>query len=301
MKHNPLMIWLVAVVGCSSSTPLGDPDGDVCDPVAELCDGIDNDCDGVIDEGGHGGPMIRDCSTACGTGTEECRAGTWERCDAPQPADETCNGLDDDCDGLIDEDIALAFFQDRDHDGFGTYGVTITACDLPEGYVQNGDDCDDGDPTVHPGAEELMDGIDNDCNGEVDEGVPDGDVCPNLVRQCGDGVLDDGEQCDDYNRLNGDGCDWLCRLGDGEPPPLLDRAVSVYEPVGESFVMNDLIPEWPWPLPRIPLVWTGTELAIAVSQEIPEGIADVRFRRFDTEARAIGIDWVSPSVTYGHG
>ncbi len=65
---------------------------------AETCDGEDNDCDGQVDE-----DLVRDCSTACGAGTETCHAGAWAGCDAPQPQDETCDGDDNDCDGEVDE------------------------------------------------------------------------------------------------------------------------------------------------------------------------------------------------------
>jgi MYXO-CTERM domain-containing protein len=57
---------------------------------AEVCDGMDNDCDGQVDE-----DLTRDCSTACGTGTETCHAGSWQSCDAPQPTAGLCEGEGD--------------------------------------------------------------------------------------------------------------------------------------------------------------------------------------------------------------
>lgn len=65
---------------------------------AEICDGQDNDCDGQVDE-----DLSRGCSSACGAGTETCKAGAWVGCDAPQPQAETCDGEDNDCDGQVDE------------------------------------------------------------------------------------------------------------------------------------------------------------------------------------------------------
>lgn len=65
---------------------------------AEQCDGQDNDCDGQVDE-----DLSRACSSACGDGTETCKAGAWTGCDAPQPQAETCDGDDNDCDGDVDE------------------------------------------------------------------------------------------------------------------------------------------------------------------------------------------------------
>ena len=70
----------------------------VCTPSAETCNGRDDDCDGRIDEG-----VTRSCSSACGSGTQTCSAGSWGSCSAPQPVTEVCNGRDDDCDGKIDE------------------------------------------------------------------------------------------------------------------------------------------------------------------------------------------------------
>src|SRR5690606_26945355 len=62
----------------------------VCTPSAETCNGRDDDCDGRIDEG-----VTRSCSSACGSGTQTCSAGSWGSCSAPQPVTEVCNGRDD--------------------------------------------------------------------------------------------------------------------------------------------------------------------------------------------------------------
>jgi hypothetical protein len=87
-------------------------------------------------------------------------------------ADETCNGIDDDCDDEVDEGDAVdasTFFADDDGDGFGDAATTTTACELPSGHSADDTDCDDGDSAVHPDADELCDTIDNDCDDEVDE------------------------------------------------------------------------------------------------------------------------------------
>ena len=82
-----------------------------------------------------------------------------------------CDGLDNDCDGDIDEEVQDIFYIDADGDGFGDESDTQMACDSPMGYVPNGNDCDDTDAYSFPGAIEFCDDVDNDCDGDVDEEV----------------------------------------------------------------------------------------------------------------------------------
>lgn len=67
----------------------------------EVCDNKDNDCNGLIDEN-----LTQNCTTACGTGTQTCKAGQWSVCSAALPQLEVCDGKDNDCDGLVDEGVA---------------------------------------------------------------------------------------------------------------------------------------------------------------------------------------------------
>ena len=92
-------------------------------------------------------------------------------------ATEYCDALDDDedCDGLADDDDPSVsastydtWYIDGDGDGYG--GTTTTdACDVPAGYIAADGDCDDADAAVNPSASEVCDGVDNDCEGTVDE------------------------------------------------------------------------------------------------------------------------------------
>ncbi|MDO6516099.1 putative metal-binding motif-containing protein [Zobellia uliginosa] len=102
-------------------------------------------------------------------------------------ANELCNGIDDNGNGTIDENLtvcgegkicengacvtATTYYKDKDGDLFGDPNDSIIAgTTIPENYVTNNTDCDDTDASTYPGAEEnLLDLVDNNCNGEVDE------------------------------------------------------------------------------------------------------------------------------------
>ncbi len=106
-------------------------------------------------------------------------------------ASEYCNGVDDDCDALVDEDAVDAFpwYVDQDGDGHGAETDPVYACQQPSGFVDSHDDCDDHNPAAFPGSGETWyDGVDQDCLGDSDFDA-DGDGY--------DWQRFDGEDCDD--------------------------------------------------------------------------------------------------------
>ncbi len=175
----------------ADSEDCDDTDAAAYPGAAEVCDGIDNDCDGEVDEGleafyyvdgdGDGFGSASDVVSACEA--PHGYAGNPDDCDdsdaAINPdAAEVCDGVDNDCDGDVDEDLEAVFYADSDGDGYGTDEDVVTACEAPDGYVADAGDCDDTDADVNPGAEERCDDKDNDCNGEVDEVDGCADVSP---------------------------------------------------------------------------------------------------------------------------
>jgi hypothetical protein len=85
---------------------------------------------------------------------------------------DICNGLDDNCDGFVDEGSTTTYYRDFDNDGFGNdISGTIQACTAPMGYVANNADCNDSDSGINPSASEICDGadVDENCNGVADD------------------------------------------------------------------------------------------------------------------------------------
>ena len=154
-------------------------------------------------------------------------------------AEEFCDGVDNNCDGTVDEDVSTPFYADLDNDGFGNEGQIQYACEAPEGFVSNGSDCDDSNANIYPAAEEICDNIDNDCNDQIDDGLgelyyidEDGDGFgddSNTVEACQlrNGLSSVGGDCDDsdidINPIQAEECDNIDNNCDGS----IDEGVTI--------------------------------------------------------------------------
>ena len=197
----------------------------------EVCDGIDNDCNGEADDGvgddwpvdadgdGYGGDeTVQACEQPEGTATETGDCDDGDSRSYPG-AEERCDGVDNDCNGEVDEDVTTAWYADADSDGYGDADAPLDDCDPPDGYVGNATDCDDAAAEVFPGAVEVCNDIDDNCDGQTDEGLKetfyeDGD---------GDGFgtsasVEDCEQPSGYAATDDD-----CDDGDADVNPDADE------------------------------------------------------------------------------
>ena len=172
-----------AGAGFAEATECNDSDASVNPGAVELCDGIDNDCDGDIDEGVTGTYFDDADGDGFGAGApiESCVA-TGQQVTNESDCDDTdgeihpgaaeiCDGIDNDCDGETDEDGVRIWYADIDGDGHGDPDASVEDCTQPSGYTAEAGDCDDQRADVNPDAEEVCEGADNDCDGEIDEGV----------------------------------------------------------------------------------------------------------------------------------
>ncbi|MHC4838387.1 MAG: MopE-related protein, partial [Planctomycetota bacterium] len=196
---------------------IGEPNGD------ESCNGLDDDCDGSTDE------AWAELGTACEAGVGACavagtvvcaEGGAGTACDAvaAEPGEEVCNGVDDDCDGVVDGQTRPCYGGPEGTDGVGIcVGGTQTCVEGNWGICGG---------QVEPADAEACDGNDRDCDGTVDEGFPDTDADGDA--DCvdgdddGDTIADDDDNCPlaangDQADLDGDGDGDICdRDDDGD-------------------------------------------------------------------------------------
>jgi MYXO-CTERM domain-containing protein len=211
---------------------IGDPCDDDCDENAEMCNGADEDCDGRIDEDfALGEACTTDLPGVCVEGTRQCNAQNLAQCQpVTPPSDERCDGLDNDCDGRIDEGLA-----DQMRCVTGLPG----ACGVGVG------DCVDGVPDCRPinePTDETCDGTDDDCDGTIDEGLRNAcgscgdippDTCNDFDDDC-DGRLDEEADC-------GAG---ECRFGECAPACVNNECTGTLQCVADYCVDPCLIDEF---------------------------------------------------------
>ena len=254
---------------CDGSVGFADGDGDgfaaceECDDgsaavnpdATEVCDGVDNNCDAVTDgaDAADASTWYQDADTD-GYGdldfsTLACEqpagyAADSTDCDDAQAtvnpgATELCNLVDDDCDTLIDEDAADAsvWYDDGDGDGYGDPDASLSACEQPSGAVADNTDCDYADGDVSPADAEICDGLDNNCDGSVDEGAADdaatwyndsdgdgyGDAGSSVSAcEAPTGYVSDATDCDDGEGAVNPGEDEVCDGVDNDCDGLTD-------------------------------------------------------------------------------
>ena len=221
--------------GYDDDVDCDDSDASIHPGAEEICDGVDQDCDDVIDENpsdgsayyadadgdGHGDPdsTVTACEEGDGavSSSDDCDDGD---ADVYPGNDEYCDDKDNNCDGQVDEGAEGTWFKDADGDGYGEPSVPVEGCRPGSDYVSNDDDCDDTDDNTYPGADEVCDSADNDCDLEVDEDPVDGD--PYYEDIDGDG-LGSGTvvyACDGITNS------WDCNDADGTEPMVVDAAAG---------------------------------------------------------------------------
>ncbi len=193
----------------------------------------DDDCDGATDEGcttwyadtdgdGYGDPgtSVQSITQPAGyvADSTDCNDGNA----AVNPgAAEVCNGIDDNCDGQTDEGLPLqTYYLDADGDGYGSADNTTEACSQFAGYVSDNSDCNDNSSSISPDAAEACNGIDDNCNGQIDDGLPEymyyrdadddgyGDPVDSLTAcEAPEGYVSDNTDCNDNDPTVHDTCE----------------------------------------------------------------------------------------------
>jgi hypothetical protein len=168
----------LALVDCDDGNPFIYPNA------VEVCNYLDDDCDGSIDEGvnaiyyadadsdhfGNPNAMIFACSLLPGYAANNQDCNDTYAFVNPLGT-EVCNGLDDNCNSVTDEGVQTTFYADTDNDSFGNPNVTTLACSVPSGYSPLNTDCNDANAGISPNASETCNNKDDNCNGQVDDGV----------------------------------------------------------------------------------------------------------------------------------
>jgi hypothetical protein len=176
---------------CDGDCDDTDPDANLLDVDGDGFSSCDDDCDDndpsvwPEDADGDGYSLCTgDCddndaglnpADVDGDGVSSCDGDCVDGDPANFPGNaEICDHQDNNCDGLVDDDDATVtgqalWYADLDGDGHGDDETSYLRCFAPPGTLDTAGDCDDGEPLIHPGATEICDGVDNDCDGDLDE------------------------------------------------------------------------------------------------------------------------------------
>ena len=242
---------------CDDRDPNVNPNAD------ETCDGVDQDCDGEIDEDpidplawwndedqdGYGDRLspVFACDRPTGAVPDNCDCDD-SRSDVNPGVAEICNGRDDDCDLLIDDDDPdtqyapeYVWTPDRDSDGFGDRDAgTVSSCSVLPAHVNDRSDCDDTQPDISPDGIEVCDGVDDDCDGLIDDDDPS-------------------------RRL--DGAPWWFADTDGDGLGAGDPYQACSQPVASSAVAGDCDDDDPNTFPGAPELCDGIDNTCTGSSE----------------------------------
>jgi hypothetical protein len=182
MTRQYLLIFTLCLTACTPTTPGNGPpkaEDSGEEPVADCEDETKDTYYEDLDGDGFGNPERPEL--LCGA--EDGWVGNSEDCDdsngeVSPSQEEQCDGFDNNCDGMVDDDTAIDasdWFRDDDGDGYGGGPPRGFGCSGAEDEVNNSGDCDDADSAIHPDAIEVCDGTDNDCDLGIDNGeTPDG-------------------------------------------------------------------------------------------------------------------------------
>ena len=155
--------------------------------VTEICNLIDDNCNDLTDEGlpvttyyfdfdgdsfGNTTLSTKSCMIPLGYSINNTDCNDFSSYIHPGQQ-EICNGIDDNCNDLTDEGLPVTtYYFDFDGDSFGNTTLSTKNCMIPLGYSINNTDCNDFSSYIHPGQQEICNGIDDNCNDLTDEGLP---------------------------------------------------------------------------------------------------------------------------------